>query len=144
MGRDREKVDTDFFTEMRPWRECLIFLPRRDLTQNSRRDRGQDRESLCVFLRDRDKNKLLVKKKTVNLARFCLKSTNPDQDKTEMRLSKIEATKTRRGQDSPKIFIRDETSSKILFDFSFETVTRPSLSSFTVLIHFSAWSKFSS
>ena len=52
---------------------------RRDLTQNS----GRDRESRCLFLRDRDENKFLMNKKTVNLAKFGLKNTHPDQDETE-------------------------------------------------------------
>ena len=60
----------------------LETRPRQDLTQNS----GQDRESRCLLLQDRDENKLVLKKKTVNLAKFCLKITHPDQDKTETRL----------------------------------------------------------
>ena len=50
---------------------------------------------LTLFLRDPDENKLLIKKKTVNLAKFCLKTTHPDQDETETRLSIIEANETR-------------------------------------------------
>ena len=84
-------MDADFLTR----RDCLIFIcPRRDSTQNS----GRDPEAWCLFLRDRDKNKLLIKKKTVNLAKFCLKSTHPDQDETETRLRKIEANETRLSQ----------------------------------------------
>ena len=64
-------MDADCINETRP---------RGDLTQNSGRDR--------------DENKLLIKKKTVNLAKFCLKNTHSDQDKTETRLSKIEANET--------------------------------------------------
>ena len=58
------------------------------------------------------------KKKTVNLAKFCLKNTHPDQNETETRLSKIEANETRPRQNCPKNFHlrrdREETSSKIL------------------------------
>ena len=57
------------------------------------RPRG-DRESQYLFLRDRDENKFLITKKTVNLAKFCFKNTHPDQDETEKRLSKIEANET--------------------------------------------------
>ena len=69
---------------------------------------------------DRDENKLLIKKKTVNLAKFCLKTAHPDQDETKTCLSKIEANETRPRQDCPKTFHlrrdRDETSSKILYE----------------------------
>ena len=74
--------------------------PRRDLTQISGQDRDET-ESLGVFFYE---NKLLIKKKTMNLAKFCLKTTNPDQDETETRLSKIEANKTRPRRDCPKKF----------------------------------------
>ena len=53
------------------------------------------------------------------MALLYLKTTNPDQDETETRLSKIEANETRPGQDYPtvpKYFIRDETSSKNLYE----------------------------
>ena len=75
----------------------------------------------------------MIKKKTVNLAKFCLKNTHSDQDKTKTRLSKFEANETRPRRDCPKIFQlrrdREETSSKILYEteslsiFSLETET---------------------
>ena len=66
--RDREKGDADFFNETRLRQVCLIFLClRRDSTQNS----GRDQESQWFFLRDRDKNQLLMKIYTVYLANFC-------------------------------------------------------------------------
>ena len=56
------------------------------------------------------------KKKTVNLAKFCLKNTHPDQNETETRLSKIEANETRPRQDCLKNFHsrqdRDEKTEK--------------------------------
>ena len=62
-----------------------------------------------------------------------LKTTHPDQNETEMRLSKIEANKMRPRQDSLKIFHprrdQDETTSKILY----ETGTRPRVSVLLVL-----------
>ena len=70
-----------------------------------------------------------------------LKTTHPDQDETETRLSKLEVNGMRPGRDGPKICHPrqdgDETSSKILYEterlgtFSLETETRPRLSSFT-------------
>ena len=66
----------------------------------------------------------MIKKKTVNLAKFCLKTTHQDQDETETRRSKIEANKTRLSQKFYLRRDRDETSSKILF----ETETRPRVS----------------
>ena len=72
------------------------------------------------------------------LALLYLKTTNPDQDETETRLSKIEANETRPRRDCLKIFHprrdRDETTSKIVYEteslgtFSLETETRPRLS----------------
>ena len=46
----------------------------------------------------RPRREQTFKKKTVNLAKFCLKNAHPDQDKTETRLSKIEANETRLSQ----------------------------------------------
>ena len=78
-----------------------------------------------------------MKEKTVNLAKFCFKNTHRDQDKTETRLSKLEANKTRLRRDCPKNFHlrqdRDETSSKILYEtksfctFSVKTEMRLSI-----------------
>ena len=72
------------------------------------------------------------------LALLYLKTTNPDQDKTETRLSKIEANKMRPKRDYLKNFHtrqdRDETTSKILDEteslgtFSLKTETKPRLS----------------
>ena len=68
---------------------------------------------------------------TFNEEKYCtfsliqLKTTHPDKDKTQMRLSRIEAIEIRPGQYCPKTFHvrqdQDETSSKILY----ETKTRP-------------------
>ena len=107
-------MDADFFNKTRLSDFYMSETrPRRDLTQNS----GRNQKSWCLFLRDRDENKLLRKKKTVNLARFCLKNTHPDQDETETRLSKIEANKTRPRRDCPKKFHlrrdRDEKQAQV-------------------------------
>ena len=45
----------------------------------------RDRESQCLFSM-RPRREQTFKKKTVNLAKFCLKNTYPDQDETETRL----------------------------------------------------------
>ena len=74
-----------------------------------------------------------------------LKTNHPNQDETEMRLSKIEANETRPGQECPKFFHlrqdQDETSSKILYEtqtrprVSVSLVSRPRLLSFTALLN---------
>ena len=107
-----------FFPCMLPIPLCRFFMyesrPRLHLTQN--------------FKQDRDENHLLMKK-IIEFWLYCfLKTTHPDQDETETRLSKIEANETRPRWDCLKIFHprrhRDETTLKILY----ETGTRPRVS----------------
>ena len=82
--------------------------PRRDLTQNS----GRDRESWCLFLRDRDENHLLIKKKNVNLAKFCQKlliaiRARPRRDCLNLKQARQDRDKT-----VPKCFIQDKTETR--------------------------------
>ena len=91
----------------------------------------QDWESLCLFLRDRDENHLLMKKMIEHWLNFLFKPTHPDQDET--RLSKIQANKTRPRQDCLKHFQpRQDYFQNFVRDWD-KTETRPKLSSFNVL-----------
>ena len=58
--------------------------PRRDLTQNS----GRDRESRCVFLRDPRREPTFNQEIYRIFGNFLLKTNHPDQDETKTRLSK--------------------------------------------------------
>ena len=66
--QDREKVDADFLNETRL---SDFFMSETKLNSKFRARPRRDRESWCLFLRDRDKNQLLMKKYTVYLANFC-------------------------------------------------------------------------
>ena len=60
-----------------------------------------------------------MKKKNCIFGSISLKTTHPDQDETNTRLSKIEANETKLGRECLKNIKlrqdRDETSSKILY-----------------------------
>ena len=141
--RDREIRPTKIQYETEK-KLMLIFLTTRDREETVWflyvRDEGKT-ESISVFFYDRDENKLLIKKKTANLATSCFKNTHPDQDETETRLRKIEANEMRPRRDCPKIFhlrqdkfqnfVRDRDETESFGTFSLETKTKLRLSSFT-------------
>ena len=115
--------------------------PRRDLTQNFGRDRDET-ESLGFFFFTRPRREPTFNEEIYSLfGSFLLKTTHPDQDKTETRLSENKTNEMRPGRDYPKNFhprrdkfqnlVRDRDGTKSLGTFSLKTETRPRLSSFT-------------
>ena len=114
----------------------LIFCTRRDWDETVSfiyvRDETRPRETVSFFTRPRQEPSFNVENDWI-FALLYLKTTNPDQDKTEARLSKIEVNETRPRQDCLKIchpgWDRDEKTFKILY----ETGTRPKVSVLLVL-----------
>ena len=71
-GRDRENILKKIHYETETEKKWMLnFFTRRDLTSKFQARPRPDRESQCLFLRDRDENQFFIKKKTVYLAKFC-------------------------------------------------------------------------
>ena len=115
--------------------ETVSFFHVRDETKTKLDSKFQarpkrDQESRCVFLRDQDKNNLLMKKMIKYWRQHIQIRTRPRRDWIQLK-------QTRQGRDETvwNFFIRDETTLKILYKTgtSVPLVSRPKLSSFTGL-----------